>query len=139
MGVHIILGLSMGSSMVGMNLARSKHRHLWRIALESQVEYLNTTCTYWLAVKEVELSYHNGYIYVVNNRISPIQSFELSSLKAAQSSTISSYTNITEKWSHYPSYRFDRTTVYSLHPNQADFLTICQMKRILGPPKVCTI
>ena len=26
----------------------------------------------WVAVKEIKLSYHNGYIYIVNNRISPI-------------------------------------------------------------------
>ena len=27
---------------------------------------------YWVAVKELKLSYHNGYIYIVNNRVSPI-------------------------------------------------------------------
>ena len=26
----------------------------------------------WVAVKELKLSYHNGYIYIVNNRVSPI-------------------------------------------------------------------
>ena len=25
----------------------------------------------WVAVKELKLSYHNGYIYGVNNRVSP--------------------------------------------------------------------
>ena len=31
-----------------------------------------TVC--WVAVKELKLSYHNGYIYIyiVNNRVSPI-------------------------------------------------------------------
>ena len=27
---------------------------------------------YWVAVKELTLSYHNGHIYMVNNRVSPI-------------------------------------------------------------------
>ena len=26
----------------------------------------------WVAVKELKLSHHNGYIYIVNNRVSPI-------------------------------------------------------------------
>ena len=26
----------------------------------------------WVAVQELNLSYHNGYIYIVNNRVSPM-------------------------------------------------------------------
>ena len=27
---------------------------------------------YWVAVKELRLSYHDGYIYILNSRVSPI-------------------------------------------------------------------
>ena len=30
------------------------------------------TSRVWVAVKEFSLSYHNGYIYIVNNWVSPI-------------------------------------------------------------------
>ena len=43
----------------------------------SSIEPFNFGCRapisiIWVAVKELKFSYHNGYIYILNNRVSPI-------------------------------------------------------------------
>ena len=72
-------------SIMGTIVSPNKIRLLWdcckhillRTAMRPKVAYYHSrlqTALYWVAVKELKLSSHTGYIYIVINMVSPIHS-----------------------------------------------------------------
>ena len=64
-----VCGFSAGAAVLA-RIKESEPHSTGKMSGCSTRFYCKNTAIAWVAVKELKLSYHNGYIYIVNNRVS---------------------------------------------------------------------